>query len=39
MKKQKSILEIESELYSLVKTLKTIHKRYKKGEIQEKIYG
>jgi hypothetical protein len=38
MKKQKSVLEIESELYSLVKTLKRIHERYKKGEIQENFY-
>ncbi len=38
MKNQKSILEIESELFSLVKTIVKIHKKYIKGEIQENFY-
>lgn len=38
MKDQKSILEIESELFALVKTIINIHKKYTKGEIQENFY-
>jgi len=38
MKNQKSILEIESELYSLVKTIIRIHKKYTQGEIQDNFY-
>lgn len=38
MKRQKSILEIESELYSLVKTLTKVHNKYRLGEIQENFY-
>lgn len=38
MKNQKSILEIESELFSLVKTIIRIHKKYTQGEIQDNFY-
>lgn len=38
MKNQKSILEIESELFALVKTILNIHNKYSKGEIQENFY-
>ncbi|MCK4238294.1 MAG: hypothetical protein KAX33_04170, partial [Candidatus Lokiarchaeota archaeon] len=38
MKDHKSILEIESELFALVKTIINIHKKYTKGEIQENFY-
>ena len=38
MKNQKSILEIESELFALVKTIKNIHKKYTNAEIQPNFY-